>query len=231
MTLSYVFPPPEIVAVPIVNSEQLFPIHRLFFVGRNYQAHAAEMGVSIDKASAKPFYFTKSSTALVQSGAHIPYALATQNLHYEMELVVAIGQAGVNLACAEAQSHIFGYACGLDMTRRDLQGEAKKKALPWDCGKDFADSAVISPIVKMPGQLLDQANIELSVNGQIKQRSNIAQMIWNVQELIADLSTYYPLKAGDLIYTGTPDGVGPVVSGDRITGAIEGIGTIALDIA
>jgi fumarylpyruvate hydrolase len=147
-----------------------------------------------------------------------------------MELVLAIGAAGVNVKEDEVDKLVFGYACGLDMTRRDLQAESKKKGLPWDTGKDVEDSAVISTIVEMPNTVLENAHIELSVNGQIKQNSDINLLIWNIREIVADLSTYYHLQPGDLIYTGTPDGVGPVVAGDKITGLVEGVGTIALNL-
>lgn len=205
-------------------------VHRLFFVGRNYHAHALEMGRPVDKAAEQPFYFTKSPSALVESGATVPYPLRTADYQYEMELVVVIGAPAARVDAARAHELIFGYACGLDMTRRDLQLAARDKGRPWDLGKDIEQGAVISEIVPMPAVALEQGEIALSVNGQIRQQSDLARLIWSVRELIADLSTYYHLQPGDLIYTGTPEGVGAVRPGDRLEGRIAGVGTIELHI-
>ncbi|MBR9910121.1 MAG: fumarylacetoacetate hydrolase family protein [Gammaproteobacteria bacterium] len=227
----YLFPARPQPTSAVVGSDSLFPVHRIFCVGRNYHAHAAEMGASVDKATMRPFYFTKHPAHLLASGASIDYPPQTANYHHEVELVVAIGKTGFEVAEAAADELIFGYAVGLDMTRRDLQAEAKKGGRPWDLAKDFEDAAVLSPIVpKSQTGLISAANIELSVNGEIRQKSDISKLIWNIQEIIADLSKFYHLQPGDLIYTGTPDGVGPVVAGDRLSGKIDGVGTIELSI-
>jgi len=225
----YLFPCPDVVAAPIRGLAETFPIRRIFCVGRNYEAHAREMGVSVDREA--PFYFTKAALDYVPSGATIAYPPGTSNYHYEMELVVAISKAGFRIAEADALDHVFGYACGLDMTRRDLQLAARDKKRPWDFGKDFEDSAVLSDIV--PASLIGhptQGKIELKVNGVVKQSSNIDQLIHPVGAVVSYLSHYYHLRPGDLIYTGTPEGVGAVVPGDRIEGSIDGIGSIALAI-
>jgi fumarylpyruvate hydrolase len=226
----YLFAPPPVPSLPIRGQTERFPIHRLFFVGRNYHAHAIEMGKPVDKAVERPFYFTKSPSTLTESGATVAYPPETKNFHHEMELVVAIGKPGFRVDAAKAEQLIYGYACGLDMTRRDVQLVARDKGRPWDLGKDVEQSAVCSEIVAMPGVVLEHGAISLSVNGQIRQQSQLDKLIWNLREIIADLSLYYHLQPGDLIYTGTPEGVGAVVSGDRITGQIEGVGEISLTI-
>lgn len=224
------FPMPAWPTVPIAGTAGRFPIHRIFCVGRNYAAHAAEMGAEVDREA--PFYFTKSHSALVLSGASVPYAPGTSDLHHEMEFVVALAKGGFRVDAASAMELVFGYAAGLDMTRRDLQGVAKSKQRPWDLGKDFENSAVIAPITKASafGQGGDQ-RIALSVNGETRQDSVLSDMVWSVPELIADLSRFYHLAPGDLIYTGTPAGVGAVVAGDRIEGTIDGLDPVELDIA
>lgn len=227
----YLFSPPSVPSLPIRGKTERFPIHRLFFVGRNYHAHAVEMGRPVDKSTDNPFYFTKSPSALVESGATIPYPPRTQNYHYEMELVVALGRPGFRVNPDEAQTLIYGYAAGLDMTRRDLQLVARDKGRPWDTGKDVEQGAVCSEIVPMEGVVVSQGAIRLDVNGVTKQSSNIDKLIWNITEIIADLSTYYHLQPGDLIYTGTPEGVGPVVAGDRLHGRVEGVADVSLHIA
>jgi fumarylpyruvate hydrolase len=206
------------------------PVNRLFFVGRNYHAHAVEMGRPVDKSNEVPFYFTKSPSTLVDSGATVPYPPGTRDYHYEMELVVAIGKPGFRVGAGDAHELIFGYACGLDMTRRDLQLVARDKGRPWDLGKDIEHGSVISEIVPMPGVVIDRGAIALTVNGQPRQASDVDKLIWNIRELLADLSTYYHLQPGDLVYTGTPEGVGPVTTGDRLHGTVEGVGEIALTI-
>ena len=230
-TANFVFTPPATPALPVIGTAARFPVHRIFCVGRNYHAHALEMGNPVDKATMKPFYFTKSPSALVDSGATVPYPCGTANYHYEMELVVAIGAHGFRLAEADAPRVIFGYAAGLDMTRRDLQLVAREQGRPWDLGKDFEKSAVCTPILPV-GDLgvLTGGAITLQVNGETKQSADLSQLIWNIPELLADLSQFYHLEPGDIIYTGTPEGVGPVKSGDRISGHIDRVGDVELTI-
>ncbi|WP_191600425.1 fumarylacetoacetate hydrolase family protein [Marinomonas algicola] len=231
MTTTLLFPAKEPVLAKIADSETLFPVNRIFCVGRNYHAHAAEMGVSVDKTTEEPFYFIKDSSAYVPSGSSIDYPPQTTNYHYEMEFVIAIGEEGFNVSEDQAESIIFGYACGLDMTRRDLQLKARETRRPWDLGKDFEQSAILSPIVPFEKTgAITKGKIELAVNGETKQSSDMGLLIWNVREIIAHLSKFYHLQPGDLIYTGTPDGVGSVVQGDKINGAIEGLGSIQLSI-
>jgi len=222
----FVFPPPVPVAAPIRGQAQHFPIRRIFCVGRNYEAHAREMGGVVDREA--PFYFTKSSIHYAPSGSTIAYPSGTTNYHYEMEFVVAIGKAGFRIGEAQALDHVFGYACGLDMTRRDLQATAKAQQRPWDIAKDVEQSAVLGEIA--PAAEIGHPNrgrIELRVDGQTRQSADISQLIHSVPAVIAHLSQYYHLQPGDLIYTGTPEGVGPVKPGDRLEGSIEGVGTIA----
>jgi fumarylpyruvate hydrolase len=196
-----------------------FPVGRIFCVGRNYAAHAAEMGHEVDREA--PFYFTKSAHAVLLSGHDMPYPPRTNDLHHEMELVVAIGARARDIAIADALDIVVGYACGLDMTRRDLQAAAKDKRRPWDTGKDFDNAAIIAPILpaaNMPD--LASLPITLTVNGATVQSAVLSDMVWSVPEIIADLSTLYTLMPGDLIMTGTPAGVGPVVRGDLMEGRI-----------
>jgi fumarylpyruvate hydrolase len=226
----FVFPPPSPAAAPIRGRAERFPIRRIFCVGRNYEAHAREMGGVVDREA--PFYFTKASEHYAPSGSTISYPPGTKNYHYEMELVVAIGKAGFGIAEAQALDHVFGYACGLDMTRRDLQAAAKEKQRPWDIAKDVEQSAVLGDIA--PAAEIGHPNhgrIELRVNGQTKQSADISQLIHGIPAVIAHLSRYYHLQPGDLIYTGTPEGVGPVKPGDRLEGSIEGVGTITAQVA
>lgn len=225
----YIFTPPAVIGASIRGRAEAFPIQRIFCVGRNYEAHAKEMGVAVDREA--PFYFTKAASDYVPSGATVAYPPGTKNYHFEMEFVVAIGKAGFRIAEADALSHVYGYACGLDMTRRDLQLQAREKQRPWDLGKDFEESAVLSEIV--PAAEIghpSKGKIELAVNGAVKQSSDLSLLIHSVPALIAHLSGYYHLLPGDLIYTGTPEGVGAVVAGDKITGSIEGVGSIALTV-
>lgn len=230
MSTTYLWAPPAVPSVPVKGETQRFPIQRLFFVGRNYHAHAAEMGKTVDKSKERPFYFTKSPSTLVHSGATVAYPPETQNYHHEMELVIAIGKPGFRIPADQAHEHIYGYACGLDMTRRDLQLEARDKGRPWDLGKDFEESSVIGEIVPMPGVVLADNLLTFKVNGEMRQSSSVNKLIWDIREIIADLSLFYHLQAGDLIYTGTPEGVSPVVSGDHLEGAIEGVGEVSLHI-
>jgi fumarylpyruvate hydrolase len=217
--------------VAVRGTEARFPVKRIFCVGRNYHAHAVEMGRPVDKSTSKPFYFTKSPSTLVASGATVPYPAGTSNYHFEMELVVAIGAPGFRVKESDAASLIYGYAAGLDMTRRDLQLVARDQGRPWDLGKDFEQSAVCAEIVPV-GNLgvLTSGAIHLEVNGEIKQTSDLDKLIWSIPELLADLSQYYHLEPGDLIYTGTPEGVGAVKTGDKITGHVAGVGDVALTI-
>jgi fumarylpyruvate hydrolase len=225
----FLFAPAAPIAAPIRGRAQRFPIRRIFCVGRNYEAHAREMGVAADREA--PFYFTKASQHCVPSGSAVPYPPGTSNYHYEMELVAAIGTAGFRIPLAQALGHVFGYACGLDMTRRDLQAAAKEKQRPWDIGKDVEQSAVLGDIA--PAAEIghpERGQIELRVNGQTRQSSDLSLMIHSVAAVIAHLSQYYHLQPGDLIYTGTPEGVGAADPGDRLEGSIEGVGTIALEM-
>jgi fumarylpyruvate hydrolase len=227
---AYVFAPPPTYSLPVRGQSARYPINRLFFVGRNYHAHAAEMGRPVDKATSKLFYFTKSPSTLVESGTTVPYPPQTKDYQFEMEMVVAVGASGFCVDEAEAHQLVYGYACGLDMTRRDLQLAAREQGRPWDLGKDLEQSSIVSEIVPMPGVVIDKAPLRLTVNGAVRQQSDVDRLIWNVREILADLSKFYHLKAGDLIFTGTPEGVGPVVAGDRLEGQIDGIGTIHLAV-
>ncbi|MCB1456467.1 MAG: fumarylacetoacetate hydrolase family protein, partial [Nitratireductor sp.] len=207
----------------------LYPVHRIFCVGRNYAAHAAEMGVEVDRE--KPFYFTKSAQMLQPGGTSIPYPPGTENFHFEMELVIAIGKPAFKVAVGDALDAVYGYACGLDMTRRDLQLTERAKQRPWDLGKDVEQSAVISTITRAADfGAVGPQRITLSVNGETKQDAHLSDLIWKVEEIISHLSGFYHLAPGDLIYTGTPAGVGPVVAGDRIEGSIDGLDPISLEI-
>jgi fumarylpyruvate hydrolase len=230
MTTQYLWTPPLVQSVAVRGQTARLPINRLFFVGRNYHAHAVEMGKPVDKSVERPFYFTKAPQTLTPSGATVAYPPETANYHFEMELVLAIGTGGFRISQADAHEHIYGYACGLDMTRRDLQLVARDKGRPWDLGKDVENSSVCSEIVPMPGVVIDKADLSLSVNGQVKQHSNVDKLIWDIREIIADLSLFYHLQPGDLIYTGTPESVGAVVSGDVIEGQIEGVGSLQLRV-
>ena len=225
----YLFEPVPPVSVEIAGTDVRFPVNRIFCVGRNYAAHVREMGFDPDRE--EPCYFTKSALCIAASGSEIPYPPATQDYHHEIELVVAIGGAGFQLAVEDALSVVFGYACGLDMTRRDLQVASRESKGPWDIGKDFENSAVISPIraAEAIGHP-DSGRIQLSVNGEPRQDSDLGKLIWSVPEIIAHLSRLYRLEPGDLVYTGTPDGVGSVEPGDRISGSVEAVGEITLTI-
>lgn len=227
--MSLLFEVPAAPSLAVRGEVDRFPIHRLFCVGRNYESHAKEMGFEADREA--PFYFTKSPAAFVASGSTVAYAPGTANLHYEMELVVALGQGGFRVAEEQAMDLVYGYACGLDMTRRDLQNAARDKGRPWDTGKDFENAAALAPITRKAdfGPLAAQ-RIVLTQNGAVKQDQTIADLIWSVPELIADLSRYYHLRAGDLIYTGTPAGVGPVAPGDVLHGTIDGLDPVSLTI-
>lgn len=228
--IAYLFNPPAVPSLPVRGRSERLPVQRLFFVGRNYHAHAVEMGRPVDKSVEVPFYFTKSPSTLVESGATVAYPPGTRDFHHEMELVLAIGAPGFRVTQADAAALVYGYACGLDMTRRDLQLAARDKGRPWDLGKDVEGSSVVSEIVPMPGRVLASGALSLSVNGQVRQQSDLGKLIWHIPELIADLSQYYHLQQGDLIFTGTPEGVGPMQPDDRIDGEIEGVGSIVLHV-
>ena len=220
--------------VPLRDEDAHFPVGRIFCVGRNYAAHAREMGfeVGADGVRDAPFYFTKTPRAICPSGATIPYPLGTANCHYEMELVVAIGAPAFRIAAEDAPSVVLGYACGFDLTRRDLQNAAKDQGRPWDLGKDFESAAVIGAITRAAafGAVADQ-RIALIQNGMARQDATLAELIWSVPELIADLSTFYHLQPGDLVYTGSPAGVGPIAPGDHLVGTIDGLDPVTLTIA
>jgi fumarylpyruvate hydrolase len=223
------FDAPPVVSVPVRGRSGRVPIRRIFCVGRNYEAHAREMGVAVDREA--PFYFTKAAEHYVPSGSTVPYPPGTGNYHYELELVVVIGAPAFRVAAEGALDRVFGYGCGLDMTRRDLQAAAREQRRPWDLGKDVEQSAVLSEIV--PASEIGHpaaGRIELRVNGEVRQSADISQLVHKVPEIIAHLSTFYHLHPGDVIYTGTPEGVGPVSPGDALDGAIEGVGTITLKI-
>jgi fumarylpyruvate hydrolase len=216
--------------VPVKGSEAGYPVHRIFCVGRNYAAHAAEMGHEVDRET--PFYFTKSPSTIVQNGMTIPYPPGTENYHFEMELVVAIGAPAFKVAVEDAMKCVFGYATGLDMTRRDLQLTAREKGRPWSLGKDFEQSAVISEISRVDefGSIENQ-RIDLQVDGEIRQEARLSDLVWKVPELISHLSGYYHLQPGDLMYTGTPAGVGAVGPGAELFGTIEGLAPVCLSLS
>lgn len=223
----FVFPP-LVTSVPVEGGGD-FPVRRIYCVGRNYAEHAREMGH--DPNAEPPFFFSKPADALVTGGAAMPYPPATSDLHHEIELVVAIGQDGANIDPAHALDHVFGYATGIDMTRRDLQAAAKKAARPWTMAKGFDHSAPISDIV--PASRIGhpaKGRIALTVNGEVRQQGDTAEMIWDVPHVLAYLSGLVALKAGDLIFTGTPAGVGAVVRGDRLEGTIDGIAMVRTSI-
>ncbi len=230
--MSYVFAPPATVSVPVAGSQSRFPVNRIYCVGRNYVEHAKEMGFT---GREPPFFFMKPADALViideGKTGEMPYPSVTKDLHHEMELVVAIGKGGKNIKAADAAAHIYGYALGLDMTRRDLQGEAKKQGRPWEVGKAFDHSAPIGPIVPaaQAGDV-NNADISLTVNGTVRQSSNVSKLIWNIAETIEHLSALWELRPGDLIFSGTPEGVAAVVAGDLLEGKVAGVGTLKVKV-
>jgi fumarylpyruvate hydrolase len=223
------FTVPPAPLVPVEGEARAFPVRRIFCVGRNYAAHAAEMGNEVDREA--PWYFNKSAHDICLSGATIPYPLETANCHHEMEFVVAMGGPAFRVSEAEALTAVYGYACGIDLTRRDLQGVAKEKRRPWDLGKDFEHSAIIAPITPKAafGEIGDQA-IRLAVDGTVTQEARLSDMVWSVPEVIAHLSRFYHLQPGDLIYTGTPSGVGPVAPGNVLLGEVDGLAPLHLSI-
>jgi fumarylpyruvate hydrolase len=206
----------------VKGSEARFPVRRIYCVGRNYAAHVREMGG--DPEREPPFFFAKPADAIVQNGGSVPYPPRTANFHHEVELVIAIGRGGADIAAQAALEHVFGYALGNDLTRRDLQSQQRAKGLPWEISKGFDHAAPLTAVhpVSLVGHPA-RARIWLDVNGKRRQDSSLDQMIWSVAEIIAELSTYFRLEPGDLIFTGTPDGIGPLVPGDSVRAGIEGL--------
>jgi fumarylpyruvate hydrolase len=222
MSTSFVIPAPVIPSLPVVGDSKRFPVNRIYCVGRNYADHAREMGHDPDREP--PFFFMKPATAIVTEGHDMAYPALSNDVHHELEMVVALGKGGSNIPVDQALDHVWGYGLGLDMTRRDLQGEAKKMGRPWDTGKAFDQSAPCSALVPVSqcGHL-SKGRIYLTVNGQVKQDGDLAMMIWNVPETIAYLSTLFTLMPGDLIFSGTPAGVAAVQRGDVLEGHVEGL--------
>ena len=232
MASEFVVTPPAAVSIPVVGQSGRFPVRRVYCVGRNYEDHAKEMGFT---GREPPFFFLKPADAIVyvpqgETGT-MPYPTLTKNLHHEIELVACIGTGGKNIKAADAMKHIYGYAVGLDMTRRDLQGDMKKQGRPWEIGKAFDQSAPIGPVVPAAeaGDIVN-ADISLTVNGTDRQRSNVSKLIWNMAETIEQLSAAWELQPGDLIFTGTPEGVAAVVSGDTLVGNVAGLPTLTVKI-
>jgi fumarylpyruvate hydrolase len=230
--MDFVFPPTPTVCVPVRGRPGAFPVHRIYCVGRNYEEHAKEMGFS---GREPPFFFMKPADAIVVvpagGEAHMAYPPLTGNLHHEIELVVAIGKGGRNIAAANALQHVFGYAVGLDMTRRDLQNDMKKQGRPWCIGKAFDQSAPIGPITPADeAGNIAQAEIHLQVNGKDRQRSNVSKLIWSISETIEHLSAAWELQPGDLIFSGTPEGVGAVLPGDTMSGGVTGLEPIRISV-
>jgi fumarylpyruvate hydrolase len=225
----YIFAPHPLPTLPIRGSDKLFPVHRIYCVGRNYAEHAIEMGH--DPNREPPFFFQKNPDTLVPSGGTFPYPGATKDVHHELEMVVALKSGGKDIAQDQALGHVFGYAVGLDMTRRDLQGEAKKLGRPWEVGKAFESAAPCSEIV--PASAIGhpaQGAVWLKVNGEERQKGDLSQLIWKVPETIAYLSGLFELRAGDLIFSGTPAGVGPVKRGDVLHGGVDGVGELKVTV-
>jgi fumarylpyruvate hydrolase len=221
-------PEPIVASLPIVGSDRLFAIRRIFCVGQNYAAHAREMG---GDGRAPPFFFTKPADAIVAGGGTIPYPPRTADFHYEVELVVALGRGGSDIAAADARDHVLAVAVGIDLTRRDLQADAKGAGRPWDMAKGFDLSAPCAPLTLLDADFsLDTGTISLAVGGTTRQQADLSDMIWSVDEIIAELSTYVTLAPGDLIFTGTPAGVGPLVRGDRALAKIEGLPELEIEI-
>ncbi len=227
--MTFVIPPSVQTTVEVTGTDARFPVRRVYCVGRNYAKHAREMGM--DPEREPPFFFSKPADAVVPNGTPVPYPPRTSNLHHEIELVVAIGMGGRDIPLANALAHVFGYAVGNDLTRRDLQFEAREQRRPWDVAKGFDCSAPVSAIrpaadVGHP----ERGAIWLEVNGESRQRADLSEMIWSVPEIVAELSTYFELRPGDLIFTGTPEGVGPVQRGDSLVGGIDGLETLRTTI-
>lgn len=229
MASEFVIPAPEVPSLGVRGTSARFPVHRIYCVGRNYAAHAVEMGH--DPSREPPFFFQKNPDTLVASGGEFPYPDKSENVHYELELVVALASGGKDIAEADALGHVFGYAVGLDMTRRDLQGEAKKLGRPWDVGKAFDHSAPCTEIV--PAEAIGHPHagaVRLTVNGELRQHGDLNQMIWKVPEIIACLSGLFTLAPGDLIFSGTPAGVGATVRGDVLVGGVDGVAELEISV-
>jgi fumarylpyruvate hydrolase len=227
--MAYVISPAPVPALPVDGSADLFPVSRIFCVGRNYADHVREMGG--DPRQTPPIFFMKPATALLPEGKDFPYPALSTNVHYEFELVVAMGKGGANIKATDANGHVYGYAVGLDMTRRDLQTDAGKKGQPWEVGKSFDHSAPCSKVV--PAAKIghpSKGGIWLDLNGKRVQDSDISHLIWNVPEIIASLSTFFELLPGDLIFTGTPAGVGPVKKGDLLHGGVDRVGELTVRV-
>ena len=234
--MNYLFEPQAVVGLPIAGHAEFFPVRRVYCVGRNYAAHAREMGFDPDREP--PFFFCKANDAQsvipvpTNETISVPYPSLTNNYHYEIELVVAIGKGGMNISIAQANEHILGYAVGLDMTRRDLQIKMREQGRPWEIGKAFDYAAPIGLLhLKSEAGEIHSGEIGLSVNGEVKQKSDISHLIWSVNETIANLSTLFELHPGDLIFSGTPDGVGPVKAGDTMHGFIQGLSSISVKVS
>ena len=227
--MNSVFTAQEIPSVAVAGTNDIFPIHRIYCVGQNYANHAREMGADPERES--PFFFSKPADAICQEGSRLPFPIATENLHHEIELVIAIGKKGTNILTADSLEYVFGYAVGLDLTRRDLQSEAKKKGRPWSTAKGFDNSAPCSAVHSV-GEVghFERGKITLSVNGELRQKGDISDMIWSVAELISSLSSFFELCPGDLIYTGTPAGVGPLKKGDKLEGEVENLAKLNITI-
>ena len=225
----YLFEPPPVVALPVTGTDRLFPVHRIYCVGRNYAEHAIEMGH--DPTREAPFFFQKNPDALIVGGGEFPYPTRTRDVHHEIEMVVAMARGGIDIPAESALEHVFGYAVGLDMTRRDLQGEAKKLGRPWEVAKSFEASAPCSGIA--PASAIGhpaRGKVWLEVNGVRRQEGDLDQLLWTVPEIVAHLSGLFTLRQGDLIFTGTPSGVAAVQRGDRLEGGVEGIGKITVKV-
>ena len=226
--MEYVFPPAPQVVLPVLGSDAVFPVRRVYCVGQNYSDHVVEMG---GDARQPPFFFSKPADALVPGGGDVAYPPMTSKLQHEVELVVALGQGGANISPEQALDCVFGYAVGFDLTRRDLQMQAKEKGQPWDMGKGLDQGGPISVILPVsPGRHPEKGAIWLKVNGALKQNGDLSQMTWKVAEVIANLSCYICLAPGDLIFTGTPAGVSTIVRGDVLEGAIEGVGKLRISL-
>jgi fumarylpyruvate hydrolase len=217
----FVFPPPAHSSVAVAGTNQRFPVHRIYCIGLNYTDHIREFGR--DPQASPPVFFMKPADAVVENGAAVPYPPRTENFHYEIELVVAIGRGGRDIGAAQAPAHVFGYAAGNDLTRRDLQKAAKDRGEPWDTAKGFDHSAPVGAIRPAALGHVTRGRIWLTVNDELRQESDVSRMVWDVPHIIAALSQLYELAAGDLIFTGTPAGVGPLRPGDRLAGGIEGL--------
>jgi fumarylpyruvate hydrolase len=227
--MAFVIPAPTTPVLDVKGTEAKFPVHRIYCIGRNYAAHAREMGH--DPEREPPFFFQKPADALLPNGGDFPYPAKTSDLHFELELVVALGKGGVNIEATQALDHVYGYAVGIDMTRRDLQAEAKKLGRPWEVGKAFEKSAPCSAIV--PASQIghpSKGSIWLTVNGKTRQRGDLSQLIWSIPESISYLSSFFTLAPGDLLFTGTPAGVGATQRGDRLQGGVDGVGEIEIRV-